>query len=87
MFAHSHLVVRSFVVGGAIIDELGDTLAVVEMSDGGGCPTAFVAKYTIDGNLPQALLSGNGRTVDQGGPDVPSPTGKWSNRSLGDAVA
>jgi hypothetical protein len=78
--------VKCFVVGGALIDVAGDTLAVVEMNDGVACPPDFIANYTDD-KMPSTLVSGNERTPDQGGPDVPSPTGKWSNKLFEEAVA
>jgi hypothetical protein len=78
--------ISSFVVDGAVIDEAGDTLAVVEMSDGFACPSDFLGDYSIQVS-GQALAPWTEPTPDLGGPEVPAPTGKWSNGTLEDALA
>jgi hypothetical protein len=78
--------IRCFVVDGAVIDEAGDTLAVVEMSDGFGCPSEFLSDYSVQVS-GQALAPWTEPTADLGGPEVPTPTGKWSSGTLEGALS
>ena len=78
--------IKNFVVDGAVIDETGDTLAVVEMSDSFACPSEYLTDYSVAVSNT-ALGPLNGPTPDQGGPDVPSPTGNWSERNIYHALA
>jgi len=78
--------VKSFVVDGAIVDEFGDTLAVVELTDSLACPSDFLSDYSIQVS-GVTLAPWNAPTPDQGGPNVPPPTGRWSDKNVNHEIA
>ena len=78
--------IKCFVIGGAVIDSAGDTLAVVEMADSIACPSDYLPDYGT-ATASEVLAPWNEATPDLGGPDVPPPTGKWSLGMLEAAVA
>jgi hypothetical protein len=78
--------IKSFVVDGVVIDEAGDTLALVEMTDGIACPPDFLSDYSIQ-ESGAVLAPWSPPTADQGGPEVPAPTGKWSSGTLEAALS
>ena len=73
--------ITSFVVEGAVIDEAGDTLAVVEMTDGFACPPDYLSDNSV-AESGVALAPWTEPTPDLGGPEVPTPTGKWSSGTV-----
>ena len=78
--------IKSFVVDGAVIDDVGDTLGVVEMTESFACPPDYLSNYSV-AESSTAFAPWTEPTPDQGGPDVPSPTGKWSEKTINEAVA
>jgi hypothetical protein len=73
-------------VGGAILDDQGRTMAVLELASGQGVPDDFVHRQVYDD--PRARVPG-----DPGPPhptarpfQVPAPLGIWSDLSLLDRL-
>jgi hypothetical protein len=78
--------VKSFVVDGAVIDEAGDTLAVVEMTDGFACPPDYLSDNASQ-ESGVVLAPWTEPTPDLGSSEIPAPTGKWSSGTIETALA
>ncbi len=81
----SHGAAGLFLSRGAIVDEQGDTVAVVEMAEGFGCPAEFLPSYV------DAAVDGPGQSgIDSIEPwldsAVPDASGLWSDRTLDDLL-
>ena len=70
----------AFAADGVVFDDAGDTLAVLEMAPGVGCPDNFLHPSGDAHNAPRP----EAYTPDDGpaGIDIPHPTGRWSQRTL-----
>jgi Schlafen, AlbA_2 len=80
--AANNQVIAGYLVGGAILDDQGRTMAVLELASGQGVPDDFVHRQVDDD--PRARVPG-----DPGPPhptarpfQVPTPLGIWSDLSL-----
>lgn len=74
-----------FLRRGAIVDDQGHTVALVEMAEGFGCPAEFLPSYM------DAAVDGPGRSgIDPIEPSldsvVPDASGLWSDRTLDDLL-
>lgn len=68
---------------GVIVDAAGDTLAVVEMAPGAGCPDDFLPSSLLDD--PRARVPGGNPGRPHSAAVVhpaPVPTGRWSGQDL-----
>jgi len=72
--------VRAFVFDGVVIDRSGDTLALLEMATGAGCPDDFLPRINEDSTSPKSL--GTVPVDSHFSESVPSPTGRWSDQNL-----
>jgi hypothetical protein len=75
----------TYLIDGVIIDDGGDTVAVLEMPLGSGCPEDFLPDVRIlDVRAPQQA----GIEPDPAPSDVvaPIPTARWSNHALKDLL-
>ncbi len=73
------------VSGGVIIDLNGDTLATLEMAEGCGCPDGFLPVAAELPGKPPIEAGGNPWSA-QSGLVIPLPSGRWSDKSLFDAL-
>jgi hypothetical protein len=72
--------VCAYVVDGVLIDPAGDTLALLEMATGSGCPNDFLLTGATTRECPP------GQSIPRGdapaGIEIPHPTGRWSELLL-----
>lgn len=82
----SHGATGLFLSRGAIVDDQGDTVALVEMAEGFGCPAEFLPSY-VDAAVDGPGQSGIEPIVPWLDSAVPDPSGLWSDRTLDDLLA
>ncbi len=76
----------AFLVDGAVLDAAGNTLAVLEMACGSGCPDDFLPDaVSLEEQAPQQ--AGIEPDSDPSDALIPVPTGRWSERLLSEALA
>lgn len=70
----------AYVVDGVLIDPAGDTLALLEMATGSGCPNDFLLTSATPKECPPGLSIP--RDDAPAGVEIPHPTGRWSELLL-----